>query len=218
MQEIVEVLRLPSPAPRPQSLAFDGTSLWMGSRETRRIYALDPQHWTVRDEAVAPGIPYGITVVGDELRVLCSEGEEDHRVIRRFVPGHGFKSEGAIACPDDTGSQLAFDGDRLYVSQFYKRRVLSLDERGTVGSVVDVPHDICGLVVVAGRFFSITTDDEETDEYWLTSVDARGAKAQVADVARLRFAARALAFDGTNFWTNHRERDEIVAFAAPWTL
>jgi len=215
MQEIREMLRLPSPAPRPQSLAFDGTSLWMGSLETQRVYALDPQHWTVREEADAPGIPYGMTVVGDELRVLCGETEEDHRVIRRFVPGHGFKSEGAIPAPEDTGSQLAYDGDRLYVSQFYKRLVLSLDERGTVGSVLRVPHDICGVVVVAGRFYLVTTDDEETNEYWLTSIDARGATPEIKDVARIPFPARGLAFDGTNFWTNHRAQDEIVAFARP---
>jgi hypothetical protein len=27
--------------------------------------------------------------------------------------------------------------------------------------------------------------------------------------------ARALAFDGTNFWTNHREQNQIVCFARP---
>ena len=156
-----------------------------------------------------------MTVVGDELRVLCSESDEDHRVIRRFVPGHGFKSEGAIAAPDDTGSQLAYDGDRLYVSQFYNRRVLSLDERGTVGTVFGVPHDICGVVVVRGRFYLVTTDDEETNEYWLTSVDARGPGLKIEDLARIPFPARALAFDGTNFWTNHRAAGEIVAFAKP---
>jgi hypothetical protein len=209
------MLRLPSPAPRPQSLAFDGTLLWMGSLETGRLYAIDRRQWTVREEAAAPGLPYGMTVVGDELRVLCGETPDDHRVIRRFVPGHGFKSEGAIPVPDDTGSQLAYDGDRLYVSQFYKRRVLSLDDRGTVGSVLGVPHDICGVVVVAGRFFLVTTDDEESEDYWLTCIDARGPTPQVSDVAHISFPARGLAFDGTNFWTNHRANDEIVAFAQP---
>ncbi len=131
MQNVEELLRLPSPAPRPQSLAYDGEALWMGSRETRRLYALDPRTWTVREEASAPGTPWGMTVVGDELRVLCGETAEDSRIIRRFVPGHGFKSQESLACPDDTGSQLSFDGDRLYVSQWYNKRILSLDERGT---------------------------------------------------------------------------------------
>jgi hypothetical protein len=212
MQNVVEVLRLPSPAPRPQSLAFDGTLLWVGSRETRRIYALDPKTWSVREEAAAPGTPWGMTVVGDELRVLCGETDEDHRIIRRFVPAHGFKSQEALACPDDTGSQLAFDGDRLYVSQWYNKRILSLDEAGHVGTTIDVRHGICGQVVVGGRFFTITTDNEESDDYFLTRVDARGAKPLVEKLARVGFPARALAFDGDRFWTNHREADRIVAF------
>src|SRR5665213_1337000 len=93
MDKIEELLRLPSPAPRPQALAFDGTHLWMGSLETHRLYAIDPRTWTVGDEAQAPGKPYGMTVVGDELRVLCSEGPDDNRIIRRFIPGHGFRTQ-----------------------------------------------------------------------------------------------------------------------------
>jgi outer membrane protein assembly factor BamB len=215
MQDVEELLRLPSPAPKPQSLAFDGTLLWMGSLETRRIYAIDTRTWTVRSETPAPGTPFGMTVVGDELRVLCGETDEDHRVIRRFVPWHGFKSQDAIPCPEDTGSQLGYDGDRLYVSQWYNKRILSLDERGRVGSVIDVPHGICGQVVVEGRFYLVTTDDEETDDYWLTRVDARNGTPRIDDLARIPFAARALAFDGERFWTNHREQNQIVAFARP---
>ncbi len=184
----------------------------MGSRETRRLYALDPNTWTVREEAAAPGTPWGMTVVGDELRVLCGETEADNRIVRRFIPGHGFKDSDAVACPEDTGSQLGYDGDRLYVSQFYKRRILSLDERGVVGSTVDVPHDICGQVVVRGKFYLVTTDDETDGDYWLTCVDARSGPARIEDLARIGFPARALAFDGERFWTNHREADQIVAF------
>jgi hypothetical protein len=212
MQNVLEVLRLPSPAPRPQSLAFDGTLLWMGSRETRRIYALEPSTWTVHEEAVAPGIPWGMTVVGDELRVLCGETDEDHRIIRRFVPAHGFKTQEALPCPDDTGSQLSYDGDRLYVSQWYKKRILSLDELGNVGTTIEVRHEIVGQVIVRGRFFTITTDDESTDDYFLTRVDARGPKPLVERLARVGFPARALTYDGERFWTNHREADQIVAF------
>ena len=215
MDNVEELLRLPSPAPKPQSLAFDGTSLWMGSRETRRIYALDPNSWTVREEVQAPGTPWGMTVVGDELRVLCGETEDDNRIVRRFIPGHGFKKSDAIACPDDTGSQLSFDGDRLYVSQFYNRTILSLGEHGEVGTTVRVPHDICGQVIVNGCFYLVTTDDEKTEEYWLTRVDARNGAAHATDLARIPFAARALAYDGERFWTNHREADQVVAFRAP---
>jgi outer membrane protein assembly factor BamB len=215
MTDVEELMRLPSPAPKPQSLAFDGQTLWMGSRETRRIYALDPNTWTVREEATAPGTPWGMTVVGDELRVLCGETDDDTRIIRRFIPGHGFKNADAMPCPDDTGSQLAFDGDRLYVSQWYKQRILSLDETGKVGTTVAVPHGICGQVVAHGCFYCVTTDEEDGGDYWLTKVDARETVPVCSDLARIGFPARALAYDGERFWTNHREADQIVAFRAP---
>ena len=87
MHNVTETLRLPSPAPRPQALAFDGEKLWMGSIETNRLYAIDPRQWTLIEEENVPGKPWGMTVVGDELRVVCGIGENDDRVIRRFVPG-----------------------------------------------------------------------------------------------------------------------------------
>jgi hypothetical protein len=218
MIDIEELLRLPSPAPKPQSLAFDGDTLWMGSRETRRIYALDPKTWTVRDEATAPGTPWGMTMVGDELRVLCGETEDDNRIIRRFVPGHGFKEHDAVPCPNDSGSQLSYDGDRLYVSQWYNKRILAIDDAGHVGTIVDLEHEICGQVIVDGCFYAVSTDDEGSGDYWLTRIDARGAKPVCEDLARIGFPARALAYDGERFWTNHREADQVVAFKAPWSF
>jgi hypothetical protein len=214
LKTVTEVLRMPSPAPRPQSLAFDGETLWMGSIETCRLYAIDTVHWTVRSEAEAPGKPYGITVMGDELRVLLSEGDDDRRTIRRFIPGHGFKKEGAIACPDDTGSQLSFDGDRLYVSQWYNKRIISLDAEGNRGTTIEAPHGICGQVVVDGSFYVLGTDDEENGDYYVTRVDARNGNSSVEDLAVVNFPARALAYDSAHrrFWSNHRENHEIVAF------
>ena len=214
MTDVLEVLRLPSPAPKPQSIAFDGTSLWIGSRETRRIYALDPATWIVREEAEAPGTPWGMTVVGDELRVLCGETDDDTRIIRRFVPGHGFKTTDAIAVPEDTGSQLGYDGDRLYVSQFYKRRILSLGEHGEIGSTIQIGRDICGQVVAGGRFYLVTTDSEDGGAYYLTRVDARSGAPHVDDLASIGFEGRGLAYDGERFWCNHREANQIVAFTA----
>lgn len=212
MKTITEVMRMPSPAPRPQSLACDGETLWMGSIGTCRLYEIDMPHWTVRSEEAAPGKPWGITVMGDELRVLCGEGEDDTRIIRKFVPGHGFRAQGAIACPDDTGSQLSFDGDRLYVSQWYNKRILSLDDQGNVGTTIATPHGVCGHVVFEGVFYVLGTDDEESDNYFLTRIDARNGSPKVEDLARVNFQGRALAYDGQRFWSNHREKNEIVAF------
>lgn len=214
LKTITELMRMPSPAPRPQALAADGDVLWMGSLETCRLYCIDIAHWTVREETKAPGKPYGATVMGDELRILLSEGDDDRRIIRRYIPGHGFKNEGSISCPDDTGSQLAFDGDRLYVSQWYNKKIISLDPSGgKVGSVIETPHGVCGQTIAGGVFYVLGTDDEESDQYFLTRIDARsGGTPKAEDIAHVNFQARALAFDGTRFWTNHREQHEIVAF------
>ena len=216
MNDIHELQRLASPAPKPQSLAWDGATLWMGSRETRRIYAIDPATWTVGWEAAAPGTPYGMTAVGRELRVLCSETAEDRRIIRRCVPEKGFDEKFSVPCPDDTGSQLGYDGRRLHVSQWYPKKVIALGADGKVERTIHVPHGICGQVFVEGTLYLVTTDAEETNEYWLTRVDlgkTEAAEPKIEDVARIPFQARALAWDGTKFWTNHREQNEIVAFA-----
>lgn len=213
MKDIREIHRRASPAPKPQSLAWDGATLWMGSRETRRVYGIDPVTWRVSWETAAPGTPYGMTTVGKELRVLCSETAEDHRNIRRCVPGVGFDAAFALPCPDDTGSQLGYDGRRLHVSQWYPKKVIALGSDGKAERVFQVPHGICGQVFVEGVLFLVTTDAEETNDYWLTRVEVSAATPKIEDVARIPFQARALAWDGEKFWTNHREQNQIVAFA-----
>jgi hypothetical protein len=214
MNDVTELRRLPSPAPAPQALGFDGAELWLSSRETRRMYAIDPNTWAARDEGEAPGTPYGLTVAGDELRVVCGEAPDDNRFIRTFIPGTGFHAQ-RIACPDDAGSYLGFDGDELLLTQWYNKRILTVDDAGATGTTIAVPHEICGCVVVHGRIYLVTTDDEETNDYFLTRVDARGETPVIDDLARIPFPARSLAFDGERFWTNHRAANEVVAFAPP---
>jgi hypothetical protein len=215
MNDIKELQRLASPAPKPQSLVWDGPTLWMGSRETRRIYAINAAAWKVGWETAAPGIPWGMTLVGRELRVICGETAEDNRIIRRCVPGQGFDAKFAIPCPDDSGSQLGYDGQRLHLSQWYPRKVLTLGADGRVERTINLPHGVCGQVFAGGFIYFVTTDAEETTDYWLTRVDPRPATPKIEDIAHIPFAARALAFDGRNFWTNHREQDQIVSFARP---
>ncbi len=212
MDNIEEIRRLASPAPKPQSLAWDGTTLWMGSRQTCHIYAIDPTSWSVQSETLAPGTPWGMTVVNGELRVLCGEPPDDNRIVRRLVPGTGFDPNFRLPCPDDTGSQLGFDGQRLHLSQWYRQRVLAMGPNGEVERIIPVAHQICGQVIVGHWLYLMTTDDEETTDYWLSRLDLREAQPDTEDVARVPFAARALTFDGTHFWTNHRERNQIVCF------
>jgi hypothetical protein len=215
MKDIKELKRRDSPAPRPQSLAWDGTTLWMGSIETRHVYAINPATWKVGWEVEAPGKPFGMTVVNGELRVICGETADDHRIIRRCLLGHGFDRKFGIPCPDDCGSQLGWDGQRLHVSQWYPKKVIALGGDGQVERVLDVPHGICGQVWVDGLIYLLTTDAEETQDYFLTRVDPRPATTKFEDLVRIPFPARGLAFDGKRFWTNHREKHQIVSFAKP---
>lgn len=212
MPAIRELRRLASPAPKPQSLVWDGGTLWMGSKQNRQIHAINPSTWSVGWTTTAPGIPYGMTAVNGELRVLCGMGADDNRVIRRCLPNEGFDEKFSLPCPNDTGSHLSFDGKSLVVSQWYPKKLIALDELGRPGRVIDVPHEIAGQVFVEGGFYLLTTDNEETTDYWITRVDPRGPTPKFEDVAHVPFHARALAFDGHHFWTNHREQDEMVSF------
>ena len=213
MKTITEISRLPAPAQLPQALAFDGEQLWLGSIDTCRIYAMDPAHWTVRDEASVPGKPWGMTALGDELRVLCGEPPDDTRIIHQFVPGHGVRTSAAIPCPDDSGSHLSYDGKHLVLSQWYNKRLLELDASGKPLRAIGAPHQICGQVFVNGAYYLLTTDEEERGDYWITRLDPATGTAE--DLAVVPFHARALAYDGTRFWTNHREKHETVRFALP---
>jgi hypothetical protein len=211
---IKELLRLPSPAPLPLGLASDGDTLWMASRETHRLYAIDTKKWTVGEEAQAPGGPFGMAMVGDELRVVLGFGEKDYdRYIYRFIAGHGFKND-RIACPDLTGSHLAFDGDTLFLSQAAYRKILALDGQGDVIREVGLERKPVGMTIADGCFYLITGDEEfENLELW--RVDAHNETPQVTVLASVPFDARGLTYDGTRFWTSHRDNNEIVCFEKP---
>ncbi|MFL6598545.1 MAG: hypothetical protein ACJ8KF_11395, partial [Chthoniobacterales bacterium] len=130
MEQIIEKRRLASPATTPQALAWDSRNkrLWMGSRDLRRIYAIDPENGTVLKQQDAPGIPWAAVVLNGELRLTIGEGADDDRYIYRYTSEAGFSK--MFACPDFTGSYLSFDGKNLYMSQWYKKRILKFDDQG----------------------------------------------------------------------------------------
>ena len=213
MNHIEEIKRLASPAPRPQSLAWHNGTLWMGSMESETIYQIDPEMWTVIWEIKAPGVPFGMVSIGEELRVLCGETEEDNRIIRRCIPGHGFDTVFKLPCPNDTGSQLGFDGSSLYVSQWYNKVILQLGIDDKAHKSLSSPHGICGQVFVDKSIYLSSTNSEETNNYFLTQISLSSETA--TDIAKIPFGARALAFDGQCLWTNDRENHKIVCFKRP---
>jgi len=70
---------------------------------------------------------------------------------------------------------------------------------------------VCGVAVIDDMACLLGTDDEDSEEYFFSRLDLRSGVAD--DLASVPFRARGLAWDGSRFWTNHREADRIVTFA-----
>lgn len=211
MNTIKELSRHKAPAELPQALAYDGADLWIGSLATKRIYQIDTKSWTAKSELEVGGLPWGMVATGEGFRVIRGETEEDNRFVRSFKAGDAQVSDSGFQCPDDTGSQLSFDGKSLYVSQWYNQKILVLDEDGEVEKVYDAPRGICGQTIVENCIYLINTADEETNEYFIGRIDR--CTGEYEDLAKVPFPARALAYDGSQFWTNHRAAGETVRFS-----
>jgi hypothetical protein len=215
LPSVTEKRRLKSPAVTPQALAWDGSVLWMGSRDLRRIYAID-EKWSVLEQRETPGIPWAAVATNGSLRFTIGEGTNDDRYIRRFDPKTGFDENDRIACPDLTGSYLSYDGKNLYLSQWYKHRILRLDANGKILRVIDVGAEICGHTFVDGLIYVLRgTEQGPTEDWRIARLDPAQESPEVKDIALVPFASRSLAFDGQQFWSNHRAENEIVSFVLP---
>jgi hypothetical protein len=210
---ITERGRFPSPARAPQALAWDGSKLWMGSRDLRRIYAIDPKGWEVLEEKEAPGIPWAAVATNGALRFTIGEDPNDDRYIRRFAPKTGFSAQDKIACPEFTGSYLSYDGESLYLSQWYKHRILKLDASGNIIRVIDVGAEVSGHAFVNGMIYVLRGTEQNGEIWTIARLDPREEKPEVKDIAAVPFACRSLTFDGDCFWSNYRAKDIIISFA-----
>jgi hypothetical protein len=212
---IRERQRLASPAITPQALAWHHDALWMGSRDLRRIYKIDIKTWTVLEETEAPGIPWAAVSMNGTIGFTIGEGADDDRYLRRFVPGSGFSETDRIACPEFTGSYLSYDGDHLYLSQWYNHRILKLDASGNILRVIDVGAEICGHAFVDGLIYVLRGIEQPNEDWRIARLDPRQETSKAEELAHVPFPSRSLTFDGANFWTNHRAANEIVSFALP---
>jgi hypothetical protein len=217
---IVEQRRSHSPAVTPQALAWDDKRgvLWMGSRDLRRVYGIDPVEWKVVEDIEAPGIPWAAVATNGSLRFTIGEGPDDDRYIRQFIPQTGFSGSDRIACPEFTGSYLSYDGNSLYVSQWYKHRILKLDNEGKIKRVIEVGAEICGHTFVDRTIYVLRGVEKPTEDWRIARLDPKEETPEVKDLAVVPFASRSLAFDGKLFWSNHRAANEIVAFSLPNSL
>ena len=129
-----------------------------------------------------------------------------------LYPGGGILPNERLACPDFTGSYLSYDGEHLYLSQWYEKRILQLDRAGKVVHTIAVGAEICGHTFAQGALYVLRGEEQPNESWRIARLDPRQETPAVEDLAQLPFASRSLAFDGTRFWSNHRAGNEIVSF------
>ena len=199
-----------SPAGHPQPLAYHNERLWIGCWDTNRIYGVDAKS-IVRAEAHLPGRPMGMASLGDAIHIVVSIGENDDRYVYRYIPGQPITDDRRFACPEFMGSHMTSDGKRLLLVQQGNRRILRLDEAGTVDAMYSLPTNCAGAAYVDGTLF-ILSADEEFDALELATLDVTTPEVRQTNLGAIDAEARGLATDGKTWWTSLRDRSELLAF------
>jgi hypothetical protein len=216
---IVERKRFASPTITPQALAYEDDCLWMSSRDLGTLCKIRMNTWKVAHEIDPPGVVWAAVSAGNgEMCFTIGKGLNDDRYIYRYAPNEGFTK--LFACPDFTGSYLSFDGKHLYLSQWYKERILKFDARGNMLREIDVGEEICGHTFLDGSIYVLRgrenkNQPNKSEEWRIARLDPKEESPQVEDLAVVPFAARSLTFDGEYFWSNHRAANETISFSRP---
>ena len=232
---IKERKRFRSPAVTPLALAWDGKQLWISSRDLGTLHEIDVKKWEQVNEADPPGVVWGAVATNGSIHCTIGKGTNDDRYIYRYDSNNGFRK--LFACPDLTGSYLSYDGNNLYLSQWYQQRILKLDNSGKVLGSIEVGAEICGHTFANGSIYVLrgtenvprpqyaegppTADrfrsgaKQGEEQWWIARLNPAGKEPEVADLAKVPFAARSLTFDGENFWSNHRAANETICFSLP---
>src|SRR6266478_301187 len=190
LSTIIERGRFPSPAAAPQALAWNGDKLWMGSRDLRRIYVIDPREREVLEEKESPGIPWAAVATNGTLCFTIGEGPNDDRYIRRVGPDVGFSEPDKIACPEFTGSYLSYDGENIYLSQWYKHRILKLDASGNILRSIDAGAEISGHTFVDEMIYVLRGTEQNGESWTIAHLDLSKATPEIKDLATVPFASR----------------------------
>ncbi len=211
MQEVTQMEQHSSPVVTPQALAWDGKQLWLSSRDEGRICRLKAGEWKVEEEIHPPGIAWAAVMAKGVLYFTIGEGSNDERYIYRYTADEGFIR--LFACPEFTGSYLSFDGESLYLSQWYKKRILKMNAAGNVLHEIEVGGEISGHTYVDGFIYVLRGREKPEEEWRLARLDPREETPVLEDLASVPFATRSLAFDGERFWSNHRAANQTVSYS-----
>jgi hypothetical protein len=182
------------------------------------LYRVNPDRFQVLEEIDPPGVIWAGVMTNDGWRFTIGKGLNDDRYVYRYTAADGFRK--LFACPDLTGSYLSFDGEHLYLSLWYKGQIHRIDDAGKISCTIDVGAEICGHTFVDGALYVLRGQENKdapgkTEEWRIARLDPSESTPNVEDLAIVPFAARSLAFDGANFWSNHRAANETVAFVLP---
>jgi hypothetical protein len=219
LPNIIERKRLASPTITPQALAYEDDCLWMSSRDLGTLCKIDLDTWKVAHEIDPPGVVWAAVSAGNgEMCFTIGKGLNDDRYVYRYATNEGFTK--LFACPDFTGSYISFDGRHLYMSQWYKERILKFDARGNILREINVGEEICGHTLVDGGIYVLRgrenkNQPNKSEEWRIARLDPNEESPQVEDLAVVPFAARSLTFDGKYFWSNHRAANETISFSLP---
>jgi hypothetical protein len=218
MTPIIEKRRLAAPCGTPQALAWDGKQLWLSSRDLGTLYRTEPDGLKIVEEIDPPGVVWAGVLTNDGWRFTIGKGLNDDRYVYRYTAADGFGK--LFACPDFTGSYLSFDGEHLYLSQWYTGHIHRVDDAGNISRTIDVGAEICGHTFVDGMLYVLRGKENKdvpnkAEDWRIARLDPREETPQGEDLATIPFASRSLTFDGENFWSNHRAANETVAFALP---
>jgi len=213
MKAIVEERRLKAPTITPQALTWDGSALWLSSRDLGTLQKIDVQRWIATEELDPPGVVWAAVARDGAMHLTIGKGLNDDRYVYCYDSNNGFTKE--FACPDFTGSYLSCDNGYLYLSQWYEKRILKYDDKGNIVRTIAIGAEICGHCIVDGTMFVLRGVEKPNEEWQIARLDLRQDKPEVEDLAIVPFASRSLTYDGEFFWSNHRAANEIIAFSLP---
>ena len=221
MRAITELRRLRSPVVTPQALAWGDGKLWLSSRDLGTLYQMDATKWERTAETAEidpPGVVWAAVLTNDGWRLTIGKGLNDDRYIYRYAPDGEFTK--LFACPEFTGSYLSFDGEYLYLSQWYTGEIHRYDSSGKILATINAGAEICGHTYVDGLLYVLRGRENKNvpgkgEEWRIARLNPHSEKSQVEDLAVVPFESRSLTFDGENFWSNHRAANETVMFKLP---
>lgn len=190
----------------------------MSSRDLGTFYQTDVDEWKIVAEVDPPGVVWAAVATNDGWRLTIGKGLNDDRYVYRYKAREGFRK--LFACPDFTGSYLSFDGEHLYLSQWYTGEIHQVDEGGKISRTITVGAEICGHTFAEGMLYVLRGQENKdqpgkAEEWRIAKLNPAEEKSQVEDLATIPFASRSLGYDGEKFWSNHRAANETVSFTIP---